>query len=111
MAGARVKTKAAASGADGDLTAAQLDKRLNLQRRGREDGSKNLPVPEAVALSEAEAAILETLQAFRERIDTRRHDLKADTEARLRAMAPPDPELAAPAAEARLLVRQTGGRL
>lgn len=109
MAGARLKRTTAPSPAG--ETPARLDKRLGLQRRGQEDGAGNLPDSATDGLSRAELDVLDALQGDRERIDARRNDIKAEIEGRLRALIAPSLDCGAPAAEARLLVRQTGGRL
>lgn len=93
------------------LSAAALDRRLNLKRRAREDAVRNLPRQDAEALSAAELAVIDAVGAERARIDQQRNDAKADAERRLRALAPSPQDFSGPALDARLALKQAAGRL
>ena len=93
------------------LSAAALDKRLNLRRRAREDAARDLPRNDSHELSPAELAVIEIVAAERAGIDQARADAKAEAERRLRALAPPPQDFAGPALEARLALKQAAGRL
>ncbi len=93
------------------MSVSALDKRLGLRRRAREDAAQNLPPQDAADLSPAETAIVETVAAERARVDQARADAKAETERRLRALAPHPQDMSGPALEARLSLKQAAGRV
>lgn len=93
------------------LSAAALDKRLHVRRRGREDGARDHPATDAEDLSETERDILQAAAGERQRLDQIRIEAKAEAERRLRALAPTPEDFAAPALDARLALRQAVGRL
>lgn len=93
------------------MSVSALDKRLGLRRRAREDAAQNLPPQDAADLSPAETAIVETVAAERARVDKARADAKAETERRLRALAPHPQDMSGPALEARLSLKQAAGRV
>jgi hypothetical protein len=93
------------------LSPAALDKRLGLRRRAREDAAANLPRPDAEALSGAELAIFDVIAAERASLDGARLAAKAETERRLRTLAPAPQDFSGPALEARLMLKQISGRL
>jgi hypothetical protein len=93
------------------LSAAALDKRLNLRRRAREDAARNLPRHDSEDLSEAERAVMEAVAGERARVDQARNEAKADAERRLRTLAPSPQDFAGPALDARLALKQAAGRL
>ncbi len=99
------------AGAKTALSAAILDKRLNLRRRAREDGARNQPGHDSTDLSEVELEILQAVASERGRIDQVRLESKADTERRLRALAPTPQDFSGPALDARLALKQVAGRL
>src|SRR5262245_21015556 len=90
---------------------AALDKRLGLRKRGRDDGARNQPRPDAIDLSEAEQQIVAVVGAERAAVDSERTHAKAEAEQRLRALAPTAQDFAAPALEARIALKQAAGRL
>ncbi len=93
------------------ISASTLEKRFNLRRRAREDAARNLPAADAGELSAAEAAVLEAVAVERAHIDQARRESKADAERRLRASKPAPQDFTTPALEARLALKQIGGRL
>jgi hypothetical protein len=93
------------------LSAAALDKRLNLRRRAREDAARNLPRQDSHELSQAEREIVELVGGERARVDQARLDTKADAERRLRTLAPQPQDFSGPALDARLALKQIAGRL
>lgn len=93
------------------MSAAALDKRLNLKRRAREDAARNLPRQDDDNLSAAERAVVETVGAERARVDEQRLDARADAERRLRALAPSPQDFAGPALDGRLALKQAAGRM
>ena len=93
------------------LSAAALDKRLNIRRRAREDGGRNHPRIDAADLSEVELEIMAAIGAERARIDQTRNEAKAEAERRLRALAPTPQDFSGPALDARLALKQAAGRL
>lgn len=93
------------------LSAAALERRLNLKKRAREDAAANQPRHDASDLSAAEHAVIEAVAGERARIDQARNVAKAEAERRLRALAPTPQDFAGPALDARLALKQTAGRL
>lgn len=93
------------------MSVSALDKRLGLRRRAREDAAQNLPAQDAHDLSAAEIAIVEAVAGERARVDQARLEAKAETERRLRALAPHPQDMSGPALEARLALKQAAGRL
>lgn len=93
------------------LSAAALEKRLQLRRRARDEGARNQPRADAGDLSQAELDILQAVAGERGRIDQARTEAKADAERRLRALAPTPQDFSAPALDARLALKQIAGRL
>lgn len=93
------------------LNAAALDKRLQLRRRAREDGARNLPRVDAQDLSEAERLVVEAVAGERARLEQARADARADAERRMRALAPTRQDVSGPALEARLALKQIESRL
>jgi hypothetical protein len=100
-----------AAGAKGALSAATLDKKLNLRRRARADGAQNQPRHDAADLSAAELEIMAVAAAERSHIDHTRLEVKAEAERRLRALAPTPQDFNGPALDARLALKQVGGRV
>jgi hypothetical protein len=103
---ARTKTQAAAV-----LSAAALDRKLQVRRRAREDGARNLPHVDAPDLSETERMIVEVVAGERASIEQARLAARAEAERRLRALAPAPQDVSGPALEARLALMQVEGRL
>lgn len=99
------------AGAKSALSAAALDKRLNLRRRAREDGLRNQPRHDCADLAAVELEILQAVASERARIDQARLETKADAERRLRALAPTPQDFSGPALDARLALKQIAGRL
>ncbi len=93
------------------LSAAALDKRLNLRRRAREDAARELPRHDAADLSAAELAVIGELAGERARLDQARNEARAEAERRLRALAPSPQDFSGPALQARLALKQIAGRL
>lgn len=95
----------------GALSVAGLDKRLNVRRRARQDGAENTPRHDAVELSAVEQQIIQAVAAERGRVDQARAEAKAETERRLRALAPTPQDFDGPALDARLALKQAAGRV
>ncbi len=93
------------------MSAAALDRRLNLRRCAREDAARGLPRADSDALSAAEQAILAAVANERALLDRKRNEAKAEAEMRLRALAPGIRDFSGPALEARLALKQISGRL
>jgi hypothetical protein len=93
------------------LSASALDKRLGLRKRAREDAGRNLPRQDAADLSAAELAVIEVVAAERARVDQERSLARSEAERRLRMLAPEPQDLAGPALNARLALKQAAGRL
>ncbi|HVZ98837.1 MAG TPA: hypothetical protein VG841_00830 [Caulobacterales bacterium] len=98
---------------EGDLalSAAVLERRLNVRKRAREDGVRNLPAHDAVTYSETEQAIAAAVATERTRVESARAEAQAEAERRLRALGPVRPDLSGPAIEARLALAQVEGRV
>ncbi|HVY83733.1 MAG TPA: hypothetical protein VG943_01260 [Caulobacterales bacterium] len=108
MDGGQSRTKLEAQSA---LNAAALDRRLNVRKRAREDGARNLPAIDAQDLSETERAIAAAVAGERTRVEQARAEARADAERRLRALAPVRQDFSGPTLEARLALTQAEGRL
>lgn len=93
------------------LSVAALDKRLGLRRRAREDAARQMPSPDAADLSPAEQAVVEAIAAERARLESARAAAQAETERRLRALAPQPQDISGPALDAQLGLKQAAGRL
>lgn len=93
------------------LSVAALDKRLGLRRRAREDAGRALPAFDATDLSPTENAVVEAVAAERARLEQARAAAKAEAERRLRALAPQPQDIAGPALDAQLGLKQAAGRL
>lgn len=93
------------------VSASALDKRLSVRKRAREDAARNLPRQDANELSAVELAILEAVAAERRLVDEARGEAKAETERRLRTLAPTPQDFSGPALDARLELKQVAGRL
>lgn len=104
-------TQRAAARLPPGLSAAALEKKLQLRKRARDDAARNLPRQDADDLSPAELMVIEAVAAERLHIDQARHEAKAEAERRLRALAPMPQDFAGPALDARLAMKQVAGRL
>lgn len=93
------------------LSAAALEKKLQLRKRAREDAARNLPRHDAADLSSAELSVLEAVAIERGHIDQARDQAKAEAERRLRALAPTPQDFSGPALDARLGLAQAEGRI
>jgi hypothetical protein len=109
MDGGRDRPKAQAAAAQ--ISAAALDKRLHIRRRAQADAAQDLPRMDATQLSATEQAILDTVALERAQIDLSIAALSAETERRLRALAPTPQDFTSPVLEARLTIKQTEGRI
>lgn len=93
------------------FSAAALEKRLGLRKRAREDAARNVPRPETEELSQAEQAIIAAVATERAKVDALREEARAETERRLRALAPSPQDFSAPALDAQLALKQVAGRV
>ena len=109
MDGGRDRPRAQAAAAH--LSAAALDKRLQIRRRARADAAQGLPRADAIHLSETERAVLDAITVERAKLDLEIAALSSETERRLRALAPSRQDFASPVLEARLSLKQIEGRV
>ena len=91
------------------LTAAILERRLQVRKRAREDAARGLPGVDADALSTCEHAILAAVAAERARIDELRDLAGAEAERLMRMLAPGPQDFTGPVQDARLALKQAAG--
>jgi hypothetical protein len=111
MDGGDPRRPGARSARGGTPTAETLEKRLQLRRKAREDAGRGLPALDSTALSDTEQSVLDAIAREQETVAQARLALGAETERRLRALAPDLQDFAAPLLEAKLALRQAAARV
>ena len=87
-----------------------LERRLNIKKRARADGQAGAPAQTATDLSVPEQDVLAAVDGARRPIEAERAALAQRTEADLRRLTPPGPDIEGPIAAARLDLAKVRGR-